>query len=147
MQPQDFRFFRLPSPLWPAASALRYAVFVQEQQVPEELELDAEDANALHLLVRDAAGNALGTLRILTRGKAANIGRVAVTAEARRQGIGSEMVRRALAYCRDLRLESVSLDSQTHITPFYEKLGFRATGEVFMDAGIPHLHMVHSFQT
>ncbi|MDP1898268.1 MAG: GNAT family N-acetyltransferase [Sulfurimicrobium sp.] len=146
-QPVNIQFFRQPSPLWTAAIGLRYAVFVQEQQVPEELEVDAEDASAQHLLVRNGAGHALGTLRILTRGKAAIIGRVAVAAEARHQGIGTEMMHQALAYCHALHLESVALDSQTYITPFYQKLGFKITGDVFMDAGIPHIHMIHSFQT
>jgi predicted GNAT family N-acyltransferase len=138
------QFFRQPSPLWPVAIALRYAVFVQEQRVPEELELDDEDASAQHLLVQDSTGSALGTLRILVKGKTAKIGRVAVVREARQQGIGMEMMRRALAFCQDLNLESVALDSQTYITPFYEKLGFRATGDEFMDAGIPHIHMTRS---
>ncbi|MBZ0106447.1 MAG: GNAT family N-acetyltransferase [Sulfuricella denitrificans] len=145
-QPLDIRFFRQPSPFWPAATALRLAVFVTEQRVPEALEIDAEDARALHLLARDADGHALGTLRILTGNKTGKIGRVAVAAEARKRGIGTEMMRRALEQCRALHLESVALDSQTYITPFYEKLGFVSDGEVFMDAGIPHIHMSRSLQ-
>lgn len=136
-----FQFFHLPSPLWQAAIELRFAVFVHEQHVPAELELDAEDAGALHLLVEDNSGSALGTLRVLIRNRQAKIGRVAVAADARLHGIGTEMMRQALAHCRSLNLETVALDSQTYITPFYEKLGFHATGEVFMDAGIPHVHM------
>ncbi len=146
-QSLKFQFFRQPSPLWTAAVALRYAVFVHEQQVPEELEIDEQDAGAQHLLVQDGTGLALGTLRILVKGKIAKIGRVAVAAEARNQGIGTEMMRRTLAYCRSLHLESVALDSQTYITPFYEKLGFLVNGEVFMDAGIPHIHMTRSLRS
>lgn len=145
-QTLDIQFFRQPSPLWPAAIGLRHAVFVEEQKVPEELELDDEDASAQHLLARDAEGHALGTLRILIRHSTAKIGRVAVAAAARQQGIGTEMMRRALEFCRASQLESVALDSQTYITPFYEKLGFRADGEVFMDAGIPHIHMTCSLR-
>ena len=146
LQPLDYQFFRLPSPLWPAAAGLRHAVFVQEQQVPEALELDAEDAGARHLLVWSSSGLALGTLRILVKENTGKIGRVAVAAEARHQGIGTEMMRRALAYCRALQLESVALDSQTYVTPFYAKLGFCVSGEVFMDAGIPHVHMSRPLQ-
>lgn len=142
-QALDFQFFRQPSPLWASAMALRYEVFVREQQVPEELEIDDQDASAQHLLVRDHTGEALGTLRILIKGKTGKIGRVAVAWKARHQGIGTEMMRRALVHCQTLPLVSIALDSQTYITPFYEKLGFRSEGEIFLDAGIPHIHMIY----
>lgn len=137
----DFQFFQQPSPLWMPAIELRYEVFVFEQKVPEEMEIDAYDAAAHHLLVRDGKENSVGVMRIVIRGKAGKIGRVAVAREYRNRGVGSEMMVKALAYCRSLKLESVALDSQSYITAFYERLGFVREREEFMDAGIPHVHM------
>ncbi|MEN6585425.1 MAG: GNAT family N-acetyltransferase [Sulfuricella sp.] len=141
MQNLSFRFFLLPSPLWQPAIGLRYEVFVVEQKVPEELEIDALDDTAHHLLVQDGDQNCVGVMRIVIKGNVGKIGRVAVAREYRRQGVGAEMMEKALAYCRSLKLASVSLDSQSYITAFYERLGFIREGDEFMDAGIPHVHM------
>lgn len=134
-------FFQLPSPLWQTALALRFEVFVHEQKVPRELEIDAYDRMAHHLLARDEQQNGVGTLRIVVQGEAGKIGRVAVAAPYRRRGTGLRMMRMALEHCRALGLSSVVLDSQTYIIPFYERLGFVREGEIFMDAGIPHIRM------
>jgi predicted GNAT family N-acyltransferase len=141
MQNLSFRFFQLPSPLWQPAIGLRYEVFVVEQKVPEKLEIDALDDMAHHLLVQDGDQNSVGVMRIVIKGNVGKIGRVAVVRKYRRQGVGAAMMKNALAYCRSLNLASVSLDSQTYITAFYERLGFVREGEEFMDAGIPHVHM------
>lgn len=137
----DFQFFQRSSPLWKPAIALRYEVFVSEQKVPEEMEIDAYDEIAHHLLVRDGNQNSVGTMRIIIQDRVGKIGRVAVARNYRRQGVGTEMMLKALAYCRALQLESVTLDSQSYITSFYAHLGFVAEGEPFLDAGIPHVRM------
>lgn len=141
----SFLFFQQPSPFWQPAIALRYEVFVDEQKVPEEMEIDAYDDTACHLLVQDDKQNAVGVLRVVIKGVSGKIGRVAVARDYRHQGVGSEMMVRALAYCRSLKLESVALDSQTYVTAFYERLGFVQEGEAFMDAGIPHVRMSLAF--
>lgn len=141
MQKLSFRFFRKPSSLWQSAMELRYEVFVVEQKVPEALEIDALDDTAHHLLVQDGEQNCIGVMRIVIKGNIGKIGRVAVAREYRRQGVGAEMMEKALGYCRSLGLASVALDSQTYITAFYERLGFVREGGEFMDAGIPHVHM------
>lgn len=137
----SFQFFQQPSPLWKPVIALRYEVFVSEQKVPEAMEIDAYDEIAHHLLVRDGNQHSVGTLRIIIQGTTGKIGRVAVARDCRRQGVGSAMMIQALAYCRALQLESVILDSQSYITPFYEHLGFVEEGAPFLDAGIPHIRM------
>lgn len=149
MNPSSLRyhFFRNPSPLWQPAIALRYAVFVDEQKVPEEMEVDACDDAAHHLLVLDGEHDFVGVMRIVVKGKAGKIGRVAVARAWRRRGVGGEMMLRALDYCRTLGLESVTLDAQSYITGFYQRLGFVQEGEPFMDAGIPHVRMTFAIAT
>lgn len=126
--------------LMPAAVALRYAVFVIEQRVPPELELDAHDAEATHLFAVDD-GHVVGTLRIFVHDGVAKVGRVAVHRDARGRGIGAEMMRRAMNYARGRVCTEMTLDAQTQVAGFYEALGFHAHGDVFMDAGIPHIAM------
>ena len=137
----DFQFFQLPSPLWTQVIALRYEVFVFEQKVPEEMEIDAHDATAHHMRVQDGNQHCVGVMRIVIKGNSGKIGRVAVARDYRRQGVGTEMMVKAVEYCRALKLDSVTLDSQSYVTAFYERLGFVREGEPFMDAGIPHVHM------
>lgn len=115
--------------------AVRFAVFVDEQGVPAELEQDAADATALHLLGTDAQGRPVATARMLGNG---HIGRMAVVSGWRRRGIGSRMLRRLIEAARDSGLNAVFLHAQCRAVPFYERLGFVAEGAVFDDAGIPH---------
>jgi predicted GNAT family N-acyltransferase len=137
----SYTFFQLPSPLWQAAFDLRLDVFVREQGVPEDMELDAYDETAHHLLARDEHLNVIATLRIVVQGHQAKIGRVAVAAAYRHHGIGTFMMSQALDHCRLLHLARVTLDSQRDAVPFYERLGFACEGDIFMDAGIPHFRM------
>ena len=73
----------------PLAAPIRFAVFVEEQKVPAELEIDDQDARCVHALARDAEGTALGTGRLLPDG---HIGRMAVLRDARKLGVGSALL-------------------------------------------------------
>ena len=115
-------------------AAIRRQVFIDEQGVPAELEWDAADAAALHWLAV-SAGQALGTVRLLADG---HIGRMAVLASARRQGIGSALLLAAIARAAADGLAAVYLHAQLQALPFYLTHGFKAEEPVFMDAGIPH---------
>ena len=120
---------------------LRFEVFVDEQGVPPEIERDAYDEIALHLLATEG-DRALGTARVLPNGEIGKIGRVCVIKAARGTGLGAALIRAALDEMRaDGRFRKAALGSQLHAIPFYEKLGFAAYGEVFDDAGIPHRMM------
>lgn len=120
---------------------LRFEVFVDEQGVPPEIERDAYDEIAIHLLARKD-GEALGTARILPNGDIGKIGRVCVVKSARGTGLGAALIKAALDEMRaDGRFTKAALGSQVHAIPFYEKLGFAAYGEDFDDAGIPHRMM------
>ena len=124
--------------LGPAATELRFAVFVVEQKVPPEMELDEHDPVSLHALARDEAGAVIGTGRLLPDG---HIGRIAVAAGARGRGVGDALMRALLHAAQARELPEVVLSAQTHATRFYERLGFVAEGDAYDDCGIPHVTM------
>lgn len=124
-----------------ACYAVRKMVFVEEQAVPLELELDEYDATATHFLMRDDAGSPVATARLLDKHGLAKIGRVAVRKEVRGRGLGLELMQAVLELAHKRGFTEAVLDSQTYAIPFYERLGFAAEGEEFDDAGIPHFLM------
>lgn len=117
---------------------VRFAVFVDEQHVPIELELDEHDPNAIHILVRDSEKEPIATGRMLSDG---HIGRMAVLKDYRDQGIGTEILKNFIGIAKTQNLENVFLDAQCNALGFYERLGFKAYGDIFDDAGIPHRAM------
>jgi predicted GNAT family N-acyltransferase len=125
------------------AMRIRFAVFVEEQRVPRELEVDEFDVMAVHLLaVEEETGNPIGTARFLDKGEGvAKIGRVAVLPDYRGKGVGEALMRAALERARRTGHAVVVLDAQLSVIGFYERLGFVAEGAVFDDAGIPHRRM------
>ena len=127
----------------PACWALRRTVFIEEQAVPEDLEVDGLDDEALHLLAM-LDGHPVGTARLLLKGDTGKIGRVAVLRELRGQGIGAALIRAAVEELRQRGLSRAKLGSQVHAIPFYEGLGFVAEGPVYDDAGIPHRDMTRA---
>jgi predicted GNAT family N-acyltransferase len=127
---------------WNEASALagplREEVFVVEQGVPRELEWDDDDARCRHAVAIDAAGNAIGTARLLPEGR---IGRMAVRKAWRRRGVGAALMRALLEEARAAGMTRITLHAQTHAAGFYRGFGFSARGGEFLEAGIPHLEM------
>jgi predicted GNAT family N-acyltransferase len=122
------------------AFGLRYEVFVDEQGVPRELEVDELDALATHLVaIRD--DEIIGTLRILEHDGAAKVGRVAVRAALRRGGIGGRLMARAAAIVADRGFAEIVLHAQISVAGFYRGLGYIAEGDPFDEAGIPHVAM------
>ena len=120
-----------------AIEAIRRRVFVDEQRIPEKDEFDAEDAASLHVLAR-LNRDPVGTGRLNPAGK---IGRIAVIAGQRGRGIGSQILRELLESARRLGVREPFLHAQLQAVPFYEKFGFSSRGEVFDEAGIPHVRM------
>ena len=120
-------------------TAVRYQVFVVEQQVPEALELDEHDPRCHHVLMSDSKGRPVGTGRIKADG---HIGRMAVLKDCRGQGIGSAMLVALLDYARARGYASVFLHAQISAIPFYANFGFVENGEPFIDAGILHQRMI-----
>ncbi|MBK7493714.1 MAG: GNAT family N-acetyltransferase [Nitrosomonas sp.] len=129
-----------------AATALRVirtAVFIREQQVPEELEWDQFDAVSVHALAINNAGQPVGTARLLPDG---HIGRMAVLKEWRGQGLGSALLTKLLQVLVKRRQFQAQLHAQTSAIPFYKKFGFEIVGEEFVEAGIPHVKMTLSIK-
>ncbi len=117
------------------ASAVRLEVFVQEQHVPPEEEMDAMDVHCLHAVAYDASGAAVGTGRLLPDG---HIGRMAVRQAGRGHGVGSQILTALVQAARQRGDTEVLLAAQLHARSFYARHGFVEEGETFMDAGIPH---------
>jgi len=120
------------------AKPVRYDVFVLEQKVPLDMEWDEMDARCVHAVAYDADGKAVGTGRLLPDG---HIGRMAVRQEARGHGIGARMLEILVDAARARGDREVMLNAQAQAEAFYERYGFRREGEMFMEAGIPHIHM------
>jgi len=119
---------------------IRYKVFVIEQQVPEELEYDEFEAESQHYLLL-IENEAVATCRWRHTTKGIKLERFAVLAGYRGQGLGEQMVRHLL---NEVLKENkpVYLHAQVQVTPFYSKLGFKAYGEIFEEAGIKHYLMI-----
>ena len=118
--------------------ALRHRVFVEEQQVPEDLELDGLDPVCVHVGAFDPSGQLVGTGRMQRDG---HIGRMAVDARVRRSGVGGALLDALMHQAVVQGLSEVYLDAQLHALEFYQRHGFVAEGDVFLDAGIEHRRM------
>lgn len=118
--------------------AIRRAVFIDEQKVPEALEWDGEDQTARHFVAMNGDGEPIGTVRMLSDGQ---ISRLSVIQPYRNQGVGGELLRLAEAAARVAGIDEIYLHAQTHATSFYENAGFTTSGGIFLEADIPHRMM------
>lgn len=122
------------------AFAIRRKVFIEEQAVPEAIELDSLDQTSEHIVIYDEA-QPIGTGRLLIEEGIVLIGRVAVLKNYRSQKIGSSVVNLLRAKAFKNGAKEVHLHAQKAVQNFYEKLGFEAYGEEFEEAGILHIRM------
>ena len=120
------------------AAPLRHAVFVDEQKVPEDMEIDHWDPQCVHAVAFDAQSMAVGTGRLLPDG---HIGRMAVAAEARGSGVGSAILRCLMDEAHRRGHPVALLSAQTHAIPFYVLHGYDVVSGEYMDCGIPHVDM------
>ena len=123
------------------AFAIRTRVFVTEQGVPEEIEMDRDDKRALHFLAIEA-GKAVGTARVVLRHGNAKIGRMAVLKTRRGRGIGTNLLKRAIGMAKKQGAQKIYLHAQVPVIGFYEATGFQCVGRIFSEAGIPHRKMI-----
>ncbi|WP_127848342.1 GNAT family N-acetyltransferase [Lacticaseibacillus hulanensis] len=122
--------------------AIRTAVFVKEQNVPTELEVDEDEGKCVYFVGYNNAGTPMATLRLNPESYGYHVQRVAVMKQARGTGLGREIMQKAIEYAKEHGAEKLVLGAQTHATGFYEGLGFTYTNKPeFMDAGIPHREM------
>lgn len=123
------------------AYAIRRRVFIEEQRVPEEIELDADDAHAFHVLAT-LDGDAIGCGRLLDHGDdEVKIGRMAVLPAYRGTGVGREILRFLIGRARAKGSRKAILHAQLTAEGFYLKEGFTPVGGVFDEAGIAHRKM------
>ena len=122
----------------PLLRSVREAVFIREQGVPAELEWDELDMGCRHALALSHKGDAIGCGRMLADG---HIGRIAVLPQWRQQKVGTAIMEAFLDYARAHDYKQVDVDAQTHAMPFYRGFGLVEEGDVFMDAGLPHIKM------
>lgn len=121
--------------------AIRRHVFIDEQGVPEDLEWDAADATATHFLALTIEGQPVGCARLLPDG---HIGRMAVLPDWRGQGVGRALLSVALATARRKGLALIRLSAQAQAVHFYLQAGFTVVGDLYQEAGIPHVTMQKS---
>jgi predicted GNAT family N-acyltransferase len=130
------------------ALALREVVFIEEQNVPESVEHDAEDATAFHVLAFDG-GHAIGTGRLVQlpaapggeSGKWGQVGRMAVLQSHRLKGLGRKILLALEVEARRLGLNGILLHAQVHAHEFYVRAGYADHGSQFDEAGLPHIQM------
>ncbi|MBK6965627.1 MAG: GNAT family N-acetyltransferase [Bacteroidales bacterium] len=139
MIPYIVRFKNDQTGYFEIARTIRYAVFVEEQKVPEELEYDEYETVCYHYLafVGDVA---VGTCRWRPTSRGIKLERFAVLPEHRGKGFGDLLVQQAL---KDVLVEgkAIYLHAQEQVAGFYGRLGFKAYGERFEEAGIGHYLM------
>jgi len=137
------RPIRIREASWPAdrmaLETLRCEVFVKEQNVPRSLEFDGLDTGALHWLAFTPEEEPVGTLRLLPSGQ---IGRAAVLPAYRRQGVGSRLLRHAIAAAEAHGWGEVWVNAQYVRRAFYAAHGFIVISDLFEDSGIPHQRML-----
>jgi predicted GNAT family N-acyltransferase len=121
-----------------ALCAVREEVFVHEQGVPPEMELDDDDPRSVHVMARALDGTVIAAGRLTPSGQ---IGRMAVLKDWRDRGVGSALLQLLLEQARTRGMPEVRLHAQAAATDFYAKHGFEIAGEEFMEAGIAHRPM------
>lgn len=122
------------------AMHVRTAVFVEEQGVPAELEMDDRDAASDHAIAYadDSDRIPIATGRLLPDG---HIGRMAVLIEYRRHGVGARVLEALMERATARGLSDVVLNAQLDAQGFYAKAGFKTSSATFIEAGIPHVEM------
>jgi predicted GNAT family N-acyltransferase len=126
---------------WPDVADLRTRVFVEEQGVPPEIERDDRDATAVHVLSRDESGRVVATGRLLVDGRCASIGRMAADASVRGRGHGAAVLAELHRQAVLRGVREVELHAQVSARRFYERAGYAAVGDEYLEAGIRHVTM------
>lgn len=126
------------------AHAVRQSVFIDEQDVPEAIEMDGKDGDAIHFVGYDTEKNRpVGTARLrVVDVETAKIERVAVRAEHRSRGLGKRLMETVEDEARKQGCTRVRLHAQTSVESFYHALGYETASDRFEQAGIPHVEMI-----
>lgn len=129
------------------ARRIRTQVFVEEQRIAQDLEWDDADAAAVHAVAYNRLGQAIATGRLLQPGPGvAKIGRMAVHQALRGSGVGRQVLHALLEAARARGDREASLHAQRSAQAFYRAAGFEPLGEIFEEAGIPHIEMARALR-
>jgi predicted GNAT family N-acyltransferase len=123
------------------AYSVRRTVFVDEQQVPEEEEIDQFEDDATHIVLYDNEVP-VGAARLRVLDGIGKLERICVLSSSRKNGAGKLLVNKLEEIAIEQGVSKLKLNAQTHAIPFYERLGYETVSDVFMDAGIPHVTMI-----
>jgi predicted GNAT family N-acyltransferase len=123
------------------AFQIRKKVFVEEQHVPVEEEIDALEQDCTHFLLYDDEGKPSGAGRFRMVDGYGKVERICILPSVRGKGAGRELMLAIEHYAAEQGVQKCKLNAQTHAIPFYEKLGYRVVSGEFLDAGIPHKAM------
>lgn len=125
--------------------ALRICVFIEEQNCPYQ-DADGKDKKSLHLFATDEYGVAYACARLVKPGVSYSewsIGRVATSMLVRKQGLGKELMQRALNYfINELKSPPIRISAQSYLQKFYENFGFVPASEEYLEDNIPHIEML-----
>ena len=125
----------------PDGDEIRKKVFVNEQKYPISVEFDDHDKTCDHLLLT-VDGTPAATARVfMTDEQTAKIGRLTVLKEYRGQHLGAELIKELKKRSKALGAKKIYVSAQVYAVPFYEKYGFRAYGNEYLDIHIPHMDM------
>lgn len=126
------------------AFEVRKSVFIHEQNVPEEEEIDQFESDSVHFVLYDDNRKAAGAGRFRVLDGIGKVERICVLKENRKTGAGVAVMNKIEDYAKSQGISTLKLNAQTHAIPFYSKLGYETVSEEFMDAGIPHKTMKKS---
>lgn len=127
------------------AYLVRRKVFIEEQQVPESLEIDEYENEATHFVLYDE-DIPVGAGRLRFIDGIGKVERICVLPSHRKMNGGKLLMEKIEDYAREKNISKTKLNAQTHAEPFYQKLGYETISDVFMDAGIPHVTMIKSLK-
>ena len=119
---------------------VRKAVFIKEQDVPEEIEIDEFDKTAKHIMVL-YKNKPIGCARIRLINKKAKLERIAILKKYRGNGFGKILMDYLIDYCKNNNVKEIMMNSQYYLKDYYNKFGFKPRGKTFMEAGIKHIEM------
>ena len=119
---------------------IREKVFIEEQKVTPQLEWDGIDEKAIHFLVYKDE-KAIGCARALVIENHMQLGRMAILKEYRGEGIGSNLIEKAITTAKLNQLSLIDISAQCHAIDFYKKFGFKVISDIYLDAEIPHRDM------
>ncbi|NSL51423.1 GNAT family N-acetyltransferase [Calidifontibacillus erzurumensis] len=120
---------------------IRKKVFVEEQNVPVEIEIDEFENDATHFVLYDG-NKPIGAGRVRQLGDTLKVERICVLDTYRHKGCGKLIMDKAEEVARDKAIKKLKLNAQSHAERFYQKLGYETVSDVFMEAGIPHVTMI-----